>query len=143
MCYHESMSYTDWNQHLTTLQEYCVNNNIQIVFKRGCQDGYTMKTQLIEINNRRTKQNQVYILLHEIGHHKIVSNKKLAKKFATLNEPYSYNLSNKILNLEEEVMAWHYGENLAAELGIELDSKYQILKAKCLKSYIDSIASSK
>ncbi len=137
------MSYTDWNNYLTTLKQHCVNNNIEVVFKRGCQDAYTVETQLIEINSNRTKQNQVYILLHEIGHHKVVNNKKLAKKFASLNQPYSRNLSNKILNLEEEVMAWHYGENLAAELGIELDSKYQVLKAKCLKTYIESISSKK
>jgi len=140
-CYHESMSYTDWNNHLTTLKEHCANNNVEVVFERGCQDAYTIETQKIEINSNRTKQNQVYILLHEIGHHKVVKDNKLAKKFAVLNERHHYNLSNKVLNLEEEVMAWHYGENLAAELGIELGPKYQVLKAKCLKSYIGLIIS--
>jgi len=122
---------------------YCNLIGIDVCFKRGCQDAYIIETQLIKINSNRTKQNQVYILLHEIGHHKVVKNKKLAKKFSTLNQAYSRNLSNKILNLEEEVMAWHYGENLAAELGIELDSRYQVLKSKCLKTYIESINTKK
>lgn len=139
MCYHQSMSYIDWNHHLTTLKEHCANNNIEVVFERGCQDAYTIETQKIEINSNRTKQNQVYILLHEFGHHKIVKDNKLAKKFAVLNNTHSRSLSNKVLNVEEEVMAWHYGENLATELGIELGPKYQVLKAKCLKTYIECI----
>lgn len=135
------MDNNTWNTLANKLVEYCALMDVQVCFKRGCQDAYTIENQLIEINSNRTKQNQVYILLHEIGHHKVVKDNKLAKKFAVLNETHSRNLSNKILNLEEEVMAWHYGENLAAELGIELGSKYQVLKAKCLKTYIESIVS--
>jgi hypothetical protein len=125
-----------WNTLADKLVDYCTSLDVKVYFKRGCQDGYTLENQKIEINSNRTKQNQVYILLHEIGHHKIISDNKLAKKFAVLNKTHSHNLSNKILNVEEEVMAWHYGENLATELEIELGPKYQVLKAKCLKSYI-------
>ena len=48
-------------------------------------------------------------------------------------------LSEQILAIEEEVLAWHFGEEAARNLDIDLsDKKYQVLKAKCLKSHIQS-----
>lgn len=114
------------------------------MFVRGCDDAYDVDNQTIEINNSRTAKNQVYILLHELGHHNVVKSPKLAKKFACLNaEHVPRNLSKKMLTLEEEVVAWHMGEDIAEQLEIPIDKTYQVLKSKCLKTYVDSIASKK
>lgn len=114
------------------------------MFVRGCDDAYDVDNQTIEINNNRTIKNQVYILLHELGHHKIITSRKFAKKFARLNtEQLTRNLSKSILELEEEVVAWHIGEDIAERLDIPIDKTYQVLKSKCLKTYVDSIASKK
>lgn len=138
------MSDTSWQTHLQNLVEYSRSQGINVMFLRGCEDAYDVDNQTIEINNRRTAKNQVYILLHEIGHHKILKDNELHKKFASLTQPnISRTLSKRILSLEEEVIAWHIGEQFAQEHGIELDSTYQVLKSKCLQTYVESIASKK
>ena len=134
------MGNNDWNILICKVVDYCKLINLQVVFKRGCTDEYEPDDKIIFINNQRTKENQLYILLHEIGHHLIFENSELANKFAILNEKkVKCNLSNQILELEEEVNAWHNGEEVARVLGIELSSRFQLLKAKCLKSYIRSL----
>ena len=138
------MSDTSWQTHLQNLVEYSRNQNVNVMFVRGCDDAYDVDNQTIEINNNRTIKNQVYILLHELGHHKIITSRKFAKKFARLNtEQLARNLSKSILELEEEVVAWHIGEDIAERLDIPIDKTYQVLKSKCLKTYVDSIASKK
>lgn len=136
------MSDTSWQTHLQNLVEYSRNQNVNVMFVRGCDDAYDVDNQTIEINNNRTIKNQVYILLHEIGHHKILKDNELQKKFASLTH-IPQTLSKRILTLEEEVIAWHIGERVAQEHNIPLDSTYQVLKSKCLKTYVDSIASKK
>jgi Zn-dependent peptidase ImmA (M78 family) len=134
------MNRTDWNILIFNLVEYCNSMGVKVFFKRGCSDEYEPDDKTIQINTQRTKENQLYILLHEIGHHLIFENSELADKFAILNEKkVKCNLSNQILELEEEVNAWHNGEEVARALGIELNSRFQLLKAKCLKSYIRSL----
>ena len=134
--YDGNMTDTIWDIHLHKLVEYCRNQNVAVYFKRGCDETYDVKDEYIEINSRKTKRNQLYLLLHEIGHHKVIKSQKFAKKFACLNDKkIARNLSNKIRTLEEEVVAWHIGEDIAEELDIPLDDAYQILKAKCLKTY--------
>lgn len=138
------MSDTSWQTHLQNLVEYSRNQNVNVMFVRGCDDAYDVDNQTIEINNNRTIKNQVYILLHELGHHKIITSRKFAKKFARLNtEQLARNLSKSILELEEEVVAWHIGEDIAEQLDIPIDKTYQVLKSKCLKTYVDWIASKK
>lgn len=127
--------------HLSRMLLYCSLNGIcDVVFKHNVQDQYDTETKIITINKSRTLKNQLYILLHEFGHHCIVENKFLNKKFANIIERDPNNtLSEQILAIEEEVLAWHYGEQIAKILEIDLsDKNYQILKAKCLKSHIRS-----
>lgn len=113
---------------------------VQVVFKRGCSDEYEPDDKAIQINTQRTKENQLYILLHELGHHLIFENSNLANKFGLLNnKDRKRNLSNQILELEEEVKAWHLGEDVANKLNINLSTNFQLLKAKCLKTYIRSL----
>lgn len=139
-----SMSDTNWFTYLQNLVEYGQSQGVNVVSKRGCDDSYDVDIQTITINKRRTTKNQVYILLHELGHHKILKDGMLNKKFAVLiKENIPRNLSNRILTLEEEVIAWHFGENIGLAFGIPLDASFQVLKSRCLKTYVESIASSK
>lgn len=134
------MSNTDWGIQLTKLVTHCTDQGLSVSFGRGSSDEYSKDDSSIKVNGRRTKQNQAYILLHEIGHHNIIAHENLSKKFACLNETnVPRNLSHKVLALEEEVFAWHMGEELAKTLDIPLGKSYQILKARCLKSYASLI----
>jgi hypothetical protein len=127
--------------HLSRLILYCGLSGVKdIVFKHNMEDEYDTETKTIRINKSRSLKSQLYILLHEYGHHHIVENKRLNDKFSSIIERDPKNmLSEQILAIEEEVLAWHFGEEIAEILGIDLsDKKYQVLKAKCLKSHIRS-----
>ena len=130
-----------WNKHISDLVDLCkLYGVVGVSFKPGVQDEYAPDKRTIQINNRRSKENQFYILLHEYGHHMIMKNRSLQKKFATIAEtdnPRSLSLS--ILSIEEEVMAWHFGEEAAKMHDYFINTrKFQLLKARCLKSHIAS-----
>lgn len=126
---------------LSRLLLYCGLNGIEnVLFKNNKQDEYDTDTRVITINKRHVLKSQLYILLHEYGHHCIVRDERLNKKFATIIDRDPNNtLSEQILAIEEEVLAWNFGEEVAKILDIDLTGKdYQVLKAKCLKSHIKS-----
>lgn len=126
---------------LVSVLTHCYRVGIRrVIFKRGGFDHYESVDRYITINSNRTIQNQVYILLHEYGHHHIIQDGALGRKFAVLVDRVANNtVSEQILAIEEEVLAWHFGEELAKTLGVSTDNKrYQVLKATCLKSHIGS-----
>ena len=127
--------------HLSRIIIHCGLTGVNdVVFEHNVEDEYDTKTNTIKINKNRSLRNQLYILLHEYGHHQIVKDERLAKKFFCIIERDPNNtLSEQILAIEEEILAWHFGEELAKFLEIDLtDKNYQVLKAKCLKSHIRS-----
>ena len=130
------MTDVSWEQHLETLIDYCSMKNVMVVFKRGSNDRYEPDENVIYLNSQRTKENQVYLLLHELGHHQVLQDRILSEKFEPILSGPKWNLSHQVLQLEEEVMAWYFGEKTARILDITLGKKYQLLKSKCLKSYI-------
>lgn len=120
---------------------FCKSKGVRdVIFRPGAFECYDGDGHNIIVNSSRTPKNQLYILLHEYGHHHILQNRKIGKKFAVLEYRCARNiLSEQILAIEEEVLAWHFGEQLAKRFKISLlDKQYQILKAKCLKSHIAS-----
>lgn len=126
---------------LVSVLTHCYRDGIRrIIFKRGGFDHYESVGRSITINSSRTIRNQTYILLHEYGHHHIMQDGGLGRKFAVLVERTANNtVTEQILAIEEEVLAWHFGEELAKTLNISIENKrYQILKATCLKSHINS-----
>jgi len=126
-----------WNSNLSKLVQHCSEQGIGLTFAPGKDDVYDTDEKTIVINSRRTKENQFYILLHELGHHKIFLDKKLAEKFQPVNtDVYPQTLTKQILLLEEEITAWNLGEEFALSLGIELPKKFYILRARCLKTHI-------
>lgn len=126
-----------WNNNLSKLVQHCLEQGIKLTFSPGKDDEYDTDEKTITINSRRTKENQFYILLHELGHHKIFLDEKLAKKFQPVNtDIYPQTLTKQMLLVEEEIMAWNLGEDLAVSLGMELSKKFHILRARCLKTHI-------
>lgn len=120
---------------------YCKQHGIEsVIIRRGLSNEYYTDTKTININGNHSLRVQAYALFHEYGHHRIIQTPELNKKFEKLIDREAKNtLSEQILALEEEMLAWHFGEELARELGIDLsDRSYQIFKSKCLKSHIVS-----
>jgi Zn-dependent peptidase ImmA (M78 family) len=131
----------DISIHLDKFIAFCLSEGVkEIVYKSGTDDEYDSENKQIVINRRRTDEHKLYILLHEYGHHHLMQNKNLANKFKAISNRYARNmLTEQILAIEEEVLAWHYGEEAAKALGIPLDqTKFQLLKSRCLRTHIRS-----
>ena len=93
---------------------------------------------VIWLNSRVKPETRLYLLLHELGHVFILRDKKLITKFSRVNSK-AKSLSLKILEIEEEVLAWHMGEQFARKDDIYLGPGFLLCKAKCLKTYISSV----
>ena len=131
-----------WQDQLEQLEQICYEKGIkEVEFKAGKGDYYFHEERKILIDTNNNAEKMFYILLHEYGHYKIMKDEAyLGKKYAkiaTCSKPKT--LSLQVLSVEEEVMAWFFGEELANEYGFTIDFKrFRFLKAKCLKSHINS-----
>ena len=129
------------SHYLSCMLLYCDSNGIaKVIFKHNAHDQYDPETKTITINKKYSLKTQLYLLLHEFGHHCIMKDQFLVKKFYNiLDRDPNNTLSEQILAIEEEILAWHFGEQAAKVLEIDLSDKYyQVLKSKCLKSHIKS-----
>jgi len=120
---------------------------ITVVFATGQCDRYMPEDRLIIINESQTGENQMFTLLHEIGHamnrevgsgaaYRYGKYQLLAKSDLTGKPIKSY--AYRVQLLDEEMQAWKNGKELAEGLGIKLDERaYENCAAKCIMSYID------
>jgi len=119
---------------------------ITVVFATGQVDRYMPEDRLIIINETQTDENQLYTLLHEVGHsmnretgnlaYRYGKYKLLAKSDETGKPIKSY--AYRVQLLDEEMQAWKNGKEIAEGLGIKLDERaYENCAAKCIMSYID------
>lgn len=94
-------------------------------------------------------EEQTYVFLHELGHHQLRKNwTKFHRELPTMaiaEEHLHYTSDRKLIrrqsymvaHLEEEYKAWEEGFKLAEKLEIKINpAKWDVLKSKCLMSYI-------
>lgn len=104
----------------------------------------------IKIQGKYNTEIQLYILLHELGHHLLRKNKKTYYKkfpivaYAESDKKYTRRVSYRVASLEEEFKAWDAGLRLGKKLGvgIRLD-RWDWIKTKCLMAYIRYYGSKK
>jgi len=126
-----------WKTKLSRLINICMERGIKVKFKRGVQDVYSPDDKDIVVNSNRTKEFQFYVLLHEFGHYLIDADPALQKKFEPVSLAKKHRLlRDQVLLLEEEVLAWHLGEQAADKYWLSIGPKFRGLKSKCLKAHI-------
>lgn len=126
-----------WATKLNRLVNVCTMHGVKVRFKRGVQDVFSPDDKDIVINSNRTKEFQLYVLLHEFGHYLIDADPVLQKKFEPVSLVRKHRLlKDQVLILEEEVLAWHLGEQTADKYWISIGPKFRGLKSKCLKAHI-------
>jgi hypothetical protein len=114
------------------------------------------KPKDIKIEPCKSYEEQVYVWLHELGHHQLRKNwakfHRELPSMAIAEEEHLYAKDTKYLrrqdyivsHLEEEYKAWEEGFKLGERLGIKINmAKWAPLKSKCLMSYIRYFASLK
>ena len=111
-------------------------------------DGYFHTEKTIAYNHKlRNKDNQIYSILHEIGHMLAFTGNRQAyrEKFPVLyKQRFGEGKQNKRTNryrrevVLEEHDAWKRGERVAKKLGLDIDTdKYYTYASRWVKSYYD------
>lgn len=103
----------------------------------------------LDIMSGMTLENQVYVMLHELGHHELrkdwewfsmrfpVSAHAEEIYISTKDRKYTRRAAFIVSSLEEEFLAWDEGLRLGLDMGIKVRMENFIdIKSKCLKHYI-------
>lgn len=127
---------------LSRLISWCSTKKIHVSFSRREGGIYHPDDRAIIINGRAAPEKQVFLLLHECGHH-LIGDKRKHERFgmgysSVDNDPYvTRTLQHRIDIIDEELEAWHRGFRLGqrAELCINKQN-YDRFKSVMLKSYL-------
>ena len=99
----------------------------------------------IKIQGKYNNETQVYIFLHELGHHQL---RKSWNKFEIRLPILAYTeehgdkkdrrkISYIVSSMEEEFKAWEEGYKLGGKLGIKINREnWDKIRCKCLMGYI-------
>ena len=125
------------------LIKWVEDRNYEVVFKCGVESCFHDEEKRIYIDLKLSEKNQLYTLLHEIGHLIIFEGKdkryikqKNMEKDKRRIRSYVY----KVLLLREEIEAWELGRGLAKELNIWFDEEeYDQRMTKCIKTYCEFV----
>lgn len=136
-----NLTSSDYENYLLAIESYLLNMyDVQVVYGRGLKDAYyyndfeITSDDYITINNRRSKENQLYALLHEAGHVQLRSNNYL-NTFPNADNRRMTN-GRRIDVFREEVMAWNIGKKIARSLQIPINLvKYNKQVTSCLMKY--------
>ena len=123
-----------------------IEYNVDVVFER---DGETalfhdrrgiVPGDFIVVNNRVTRQRQLYLLLHEAGHVLLRECEREHKRRypAAVISGKRATRAHKIDILREEVMAWEKGRDIAADFQVPIDdSVWHSMVTSALYKYLE------
>lgn len=107
---------------LNTLIQWCESKGLSVVFSKKSGGIYYTDQKEIMINARASARQQLYLLLHECGHHLIGSverHERYGMGYSSSDDKTSRRTyHHRIDILEEEFEAWHRGWKLALRLGV-------------------------
>jgi hypothetical protein len=118
--------------------------------------GTLNEPNLIKIEGRYTKELQVYLFLHELGHHQLrkdwdkfervlpISAEAEYKHIYLNLKKYKRRVTYLVSCMDEEFKAWDEGYKLGIRLGIRINEvKWLDLKSWCLMQYMRYYSSKK
>ena len=120
--------------------------NINVVQISGAEDAWYPYIRRIVVNKDLQWRERLLALMHESGHVQIdleddsVKNMKCTGVFTEYKDSTKIRSKHQFIHLlNEELMAWNLGKNLAISLNIEFDSrKLEEMTTKCIMSYVKS-----
>lgn len=127
----------DHEESVSTLLMWLENKGYYVDFDRKGDDSVDTSNKIVSINNTRSLETQLYILLHECGHILIHNNEDIVK-YKDVQEKFSEKTKiNKVFTVMEEVEAWKRGKSLAKRLNIEInEEKWNKDLSRALYKYI-------
>ena len=119
---------------------------IKVIQKPNVEDAWYPSIKKIIINNDFHWRERLLALMHESGHVQIdlesdtVKNMKCTGTFSSYIDSNNIKSKKQLVNvLNEELMAWNLGKNLAVNLNIQFDNRrLEEITTKCIMSYVKS-----
>jgi hypothetical protein len=116
--------------HLSAVESYLGDVwNVVVDYDPVGLDEYWIDDNIITINDMRSKQEQLFVLLHEAGHVIVRANPDFGIICPTGGH-------SKIEVLQEEVLAWEEARKLAGLLNIELDEAWTRHVRQAITKYV-------
>lgn len=122
---------------IAVLIDWLEAKDYYVDFDRLGDDSVDTANKIVSINSTRTKETQLYILLHECGHVLVHNNENIVNYKAVQERFPQKTVINKVFTVMEEAEAWKRGKMLAKRLGIGIDEeKWNKDIARALHKYI-------
>lgn len=136
-----------FNRAVVKIRDWLFEKGWLIQFFSDMDDCIDFTERVIHVNKRRTPQSQIFGALHEMGHLilseapdyrlRFKESDALHRRREKQREP----LKVKVQTLGEEWEAWSCGEQLASELGIQLNKPaFYAARDKDIKTYAHWVA---
>ena len=120
---------------------WCNTKGISVSFGKKVGATYDTIDKTICISGRMSPERQLYMLLHECGHHLIgfdEGDERFGKGYPLVEDPvHNATFQHRFACFEEEIEAWNRGWRLAKRLGLELPREdFDKVRLECLRSYV-------
>lgn len=133
---------------------WCAQERITVEFKHKVDEAmggwYWHEQRRIVVSNRMKAAHQLWVLLHECGHHLVAeadaaigksSEERTHGAVVLSSDPRVDSFLRRIAEFDEELEAWKRGRALAERLGVSLDEKsWQRFQGRCLKVHLKQLA---
>ena len=116
--------------HLLAIENYLADvHDVVVDFDPLGLDEYWIDDGVITINDTRSKQEQLFVLLHEAGH-------VILRKNPDFRKMCPGGGTSKVEILQEEILAWEEARKLGNLLGINLGTDWEIHSRSAIIKYI-------
>ena len=120
---------------LEFLESYLITEyDAEVVWGKDEKDAYYYDVNCIGINTTRSKEIQLFCLLHEAGHLMLRKSEDFKHEYPHVHKDGKTQLS-RVDTIREEINAWEEGRELARRLSIEINDyrwsrywKHQVYK---------------
>lgn len=127
---------------LETIIKWCESRGLSVTFSKKSGGVYYTAQKEITINARAGAKQQLFLLLHECGHHLIGNaerHERYGMGYSVTDVTTRRTYHHRIDILEEEFEAWHRGWKLALRLGV-LSTEDKVIfdkvRIRYLRSYL-------
>lgn len=127
---------------LESLILWCNERNIEVDFAKQMGGIYFPEEKRIRLSGRLSPEKQVFVLLHECGHH-LIGDKEKHERFGMgysrvdSDPTITRTFRHKCDIIDEEYEAWHRGFKLAKRLRLKIDKdRYDKHRAEMIKTYL-------
>lgn len=131
---------TTYKKYFYQLVDHLNNkHNIKVVQKPGIDDAWYPMLNLIYIDQNLKYRERLFSLLHEAGH-ALIDNQVRQEDILCFNKNTPHKIKSKkgfVHTLNEEILAWNYGKEMAKKLDFKLESnKLEDYMTDCIMSYV-------